>query len=272
MSRPVWFVRLIQRAFPTRFRIAQWAKRAPIVAKIVDHYLFRDDDILYLPKDNLIEIHEPIQSPDSMILPSDVVGHFIDQANHLWIMDTCFCREADNCQDYPIDLGCLFMGEAIHQINPKLGHLATREEAHAHVVRAREAGLVHMVGRNRIDNVWMGVGPTGKLLTVCNCCPCCCLWRVLPDLPPEISSNVTRMPGVSVTVSEACVGCGRCITEVCFVDAIEMIDGRAVIGDACRGCGRCVEVCPQQAIALTVEYDSFVKASINRLDALVDVR
>jgi ferredoxin len=272
MSRPIWFVRMIQRAFPSRFRIAQWTQQYPFFRKIVDHFLFRGDDILYLPKDNVIQIHEPIQQPEQTVLPSNVVGHFIDQANHLYIMNTCFCREADDCQDYPIDLGCLFMGEAVHQINPKLGHLATREEAHAHVRRAREAGLVHMIGRNRIDNVWMGVGPSGKLLTVCNCCPCCCLWKVLPDLPQEIGGNVTQMPGVSVTVTDACVGCGRCTQDVCFVDAIEVMDGRAVISEACRGCGRCVEVCPHQAITLTIEDTAYVRTSIDHLAPLADLR
>jgi ferredoxin len=129
-----------------------------------------------------------------------------------------------------------------------------------------------MIGRNRIDNVWMGVGPSGKLLTVCNCCPCCCLWKVLPDLPQEIGDNVTRMPGVSVTVTDACIGCGRCTQDVCFVDAIQVVDGHAVINDRCRGCGRCVEVCPHQAITLTIEDASYVQTSVDRLAPLADIR
>ena len=271
MSRPVWFVKIIQAAFPTRFRIAAAARRIPWFGKLVNRFLFEGDDVIYLPKDNLIRIHQPIAQPEESVLPSEIAAHFIEEANHLFIMDKCLCREADSCEDYPIDIGCLFMGEAVHQINPKLGHHATREEAHAHLVRAREAGLVHMIGRNRIDNVWMGVGPLGKLLTICNCCPCCCLWRVLPDLPPEISKNVTAMDGVSVTVTDRCVGCGTCADGVCFVDAIRMTDGRAVIGEGCLGCGRCVEVCPTQAIELSVADDAFVASSIERLAPLVDV-
>lgn len=315
MSRPIWFVKLVQRAFPTRFGIARWARRVPFIGKIVDHFLFRDDSVIFLPGDHLvarngqtkedalqvvregvpqhavpvgvpvgapagaadasqhstIQIHEAIQPPEQVALPSSVVDHFIDQANHLWIMDKCFCREADDCEDYPIDIGCLFMGEAVHKINPKLGHLATRGEAHAHLARAREAGLVHMIGRNRIDTVWMGVGPAEKLLTVCNCCPCCCLWQVLPDLPPEISGNVHSMPGVTVTVTDACVGCGLCTRDICFVDAIQLEDGHAMISDACRGCGRCVDVCPQRAIHLTVDMDASVRLSIEHLAPLVDI-
>lgn len=26
-----------------------------------------------------------------------------------WIMDTCICRDSEQCEDYPIDMGCLFL-------------------------------------------------------------------------------------------------------------------------------------------------------------------
>lgn len=45
-----------------------------------------------------------------------------------------------------------------------------------------------------------------------------------------------------------CVGCGEC-EEVCPYDAIEVIDGDAVINPTlCHQCNRCVEVCPEGAI------------------------
>ena len=79
------------------------------------------------------------------------------------------------------------------------------------------------------------------------------------------------MPGVLVTVSDRCVGCGTCTQDVCFVDAIHQVDGRAVISDACRGCGRCVDVCPEQAIEITVDGSQFVEAAIERISPLVVV-
>ena len=79
------------------------------------------------------------------------------------------------------------------------------------------------------------------------------------------------LPGVSVTVTGRCVGCGTCADDVCFVNAIRMVDGRAIIGEGCLGCGRCVEVCPTQAIKLSVADDAFVANSIERLAPLVDV-
>jgi hypothetical protein len=90
-------------------------------------------------------------------------------------MNTCLCRDAKQCKDYPIDLGCLFLGEAALGINPRLGRGVTKREALEHIRRCREAGLVHLIGRNKLDTVWLGVGPGDKLLTICHCCPCCCL-------------------------------------------------------------------------------------------------
>ena len=271
MSRPLWLVALVKKAFPTRFSLSRLTQKVPLFRKVIDHLFFRGDDIIYLPKDNIIQINQPVAQSEEIVLPSQIVEHFIAKSNHIWLMDKCICRDADNCEDYPIDLGCIFLGEAVHQINPKLGHLATKEEALAHLERAHEAGLVNLIGRNRIDTVWMGVGPGDKLLTICNCCPCCCLWRVLPDIHPEIGDKVTRMPGVSVTVTDRCVGCGACTRDVCFVDAIHLVDGRAVISDACRGCGRCVEACPQSAIELRIEGTGFVEESIARIEPLVDL-
>lgn len=271
MSRPLWFVILLKKAFPTRYFLAMLARKVPPIRKLIDHFLFEGDDIIYLPKDTVIQINQPIARAEETVLPSQIVERFIEQANYRWIMNKCICRDSEQCKGYPIDLGCIFLGEAVLQINPQLGHLATTEEALAHLQRAREAGLVHLIGRNRIDSVWLGAGPFDKLLTICNCCPCCCLWRALPDLPPEISGNVTRMPGVTVTVTDRCVGCGTCTRDVCFVSAIRLVDGRAVINETCRGCGRCVEICPQHAIELHIEDTTFVEQSIARLTPLVDI-
>jgi NAD-dependent dihydropyrimidine dehydrogenase PreA subunit len=270
MSRPLWFVGLLETAFPGRF-LAAGATRAPILGSVVDRLFFDGDDMIYLPKDRVIQINQSLEIPDEMVLPSEVVEHFIERANYHWIMNVCICRQADKCQDYPIDLGCLFLGEAVLGINPQLGRQVTKEEALTHVRRCREAGLVHLIGRNKLDTIWLGVGPGNKLLTICNCCPCCCLWRVLPHVAPQIRAKVTRMPGVTLSVSERCIGCGTCTQGVCFVDAIQLEGDRAHIGDACRGCGRCVSACPQGAIEISIEYDRFVEKSIARISQLVDV-
>jgi Fe-S-cluster-containing hydrogenase component 2 len=271
MGRPLWLVELIKRAFPTRMWLANLTQM-PGIGHLVDYSLFWEDDIIYLPKDNVIQVNEPIDGVIDTVLPSAVVEHFIREARHHWLMNYCLCREADSCQDYPRELGCLFLGEAVLKINPKLGRLVSQEEALDHLARCREAGLVHMIGRNKLDRIWLGATPGQKLMTICNCCPCCCLWKALPRLDPMISHKVTRMPGVTVAVNEACQGCEICTQEVCFVEAISMVDDKAVIDSfRCRGCGRCVEACLFEAIELTISEVDFFARAVDRLSEKVDL-
>jgi len=270
MSRPLWFVELLRKAYPGRFLAARLTK-LPILGSSVDRWFFDGDDMIYLPKNRVIPVNQPVDIPGDMVLPSEVVEHFIERANYHWIMNACICRQAEGCRDYPVDLGCLFLGQAVLRINPRLGRLVTREEAREHVRRCREAGLVHLIGRNKLDTIWLGVGPGDRLLTICNCCPCCCLWRVLPHMAPKISSKIKRMPGVTVRVNHWCTGCGTCTQNVCFVDAIHVVDDQAAISDACRGCGCCISVCPQGAIEISIEYGQFAEESIAHISRLVEV-
>ena len=270
MSRPTWFIDLIKKTFPGRFRAAELTK-VPVIGRAVDRALFAGDDLIYLPKDNIIPIGRSIPGPESVVLPSQIVEHFIEQAAYHWIMNFCICRDASACRDYPITLGCLFLGKAVLEINPQHGRLVSKEEALAHARRCREAGLVHLIGRNKLDTVWLGAGPSHKLMTICNCCPCCCLWRMLPQIDPAIGNKVSRLPGISVAVTDHCAGCGICTAGFCFVDAIRLEDGRVAISDACRGCGRCVEICPNGAIELTIDNGHFAERAVAHLTALVDV-
>ena len=184
MARPVWFVNLIKRAFPQRFWMARLTN-LPLLGGLVDWGLFDGDDLIYLPTDRSISVNENISHPGDYVMPSKVVDHFIDLASHHWVMNFCLCRAGNGCADYSQQLGCLFLGEAVLKINPSMGRLVSKDEAHQHIQRCREAGLVHMIGRNKLDVLWLGAGPGEKLLTVCNCCPCCCLWKMLPEITPR---------------------------------------------------------------------------------------
>ncbi|MFX0076568.1 MAG: DUF362 domain-containing protein [Candidatus Hermodarchaeota archaeon] len=270
MARPLWFVKLLEKTFPNIKFIAKLT-RIPILRKIFVLLLFEGDNIIYLTKDGVISINQEVENQGEMVLPSKVLEHFIEKANHHWVMNFCICRESMQCSDYPIELGCLFLGEAVLGINPKLGRLVTKEEALEHLRKCKEAGLVHMIGRNLLDKQWLGVSPGHKLLSICNCDPCCCLWRISPILTDKISSKVQKMPGVSLKVTEACIGCGTCIQGICFVDAIHMDNNRALISKECKGCGRCVEICPQNAIELTISDEKYVQKAINQIEKIIDV-
>lgn len=271
MASPYWLKFLINKTFSQRFFYSKLTHN-PVIGKLVDYLLFDGDDILILPNDKVIPINYEIDQPESLMAPSQVVEHFIRQAKTRWIMDFCICRDSTHCKDYPVELGCLFLGEAANDINPKFGRPATVEEALEHARKCREAGLVHLIGRNKLDMVWLNVRPGDRLLTICNCCPCCCLWKVLTDISPQIGDKVSRMPGITVRVTGKCIGCGTCTKDVCFVNAIKLEDKQAVINEAtCRGCGRCVAVCPNEAIEIIIDNENFVSESIERLEKVVDV-
>jgi ferredoxin len=270
VSSPIWLVKLIEKTFSQRFIMAKMT-RLPLVGALIEGFLFAGDDIIYLPHNRSITIDESVEA-DNMLLPSAIVEHFIDKANYLWIMNECICRNATDCKDFPKDLGCLFMGETAMGINPRLGRPVTKDEAKRHLERCREAGLFQLIGRNKLDTRWLNVRPGHKLLTVCNCCPCCCLWRMIPDLSPEIAEKVHKMPGVTVRVTDDCRGCGSCVREeFCFVGAIHLEGEKAAIDDACRGCGNCVSSCPNQAIELSITDWDAANELIRRISSLVDV-
>lgn len=80
------------------------------------------------------------------------------------------------------------------------------------------------------------------------------------------------MPWVNIEVTEDCSGCGICTKGVCFIDAIHLENGRAVIGEDCRGCGNCADVCPRGAIKIIIEKEDYIENAIQRLSQAVDVR
>ncbi|MFX1379657.1 MAG: DUF362 domain-containing protein [Promethearchaeota archaeon] len=269
MARPLWFVKLLKKAFPKVKFIAKLTN-FPIFNKIFDILLFKGDNIIYLPQDKIIKINKEMGEIYQIALPSQVLEYFIDKAKHHWIMDFCICRTSMECKDYPAGLGCLFLGNAVLNINPQLGRLVTKDQALDHLKKCRDAGLVHMIGRNRLDAQWLGVKPGEKLLSICNCDPCCCLWRVSSILAPNIGSKIKKMPGVEILVNDKCIGCRTCIKE-CFVNAIEIINTKAYINQNCRGCGRCVDICPQKAIDLYIEEENYIEKSIEEIDNIINV-
>ena len=262
-------VRVLEVLFPLRFQLARMTKYAPI-RRIIAKLYFEHDDMVYVPKDTVISMNRSIAPQESLVVPSRLVEYFVDQAEHRWVMNFCICREAADCQDYPKNLGCLFLGEASRHIDSRLGRSVSKKEALEHLRACREAGLVHLIGRNKLDAVWLKVKPAEKLMTICSCCPCCCLWLMLPKLDEQISAKVAKMPGVDVTIGDDCIGCGICV-DTCFVGAIALEKDRAVINGDCRGCGRCAEVCPQGSITLHIS-DNALGQTIEKIEKSVDVR
>lgn len=47
-----------------------------------------------------------------MVVPLDLIKESLKDVTFIGGMDECLCRQANDCKDYPQDLGCLFLGEA----------------------------------------------------------------------------------------------------------------------------------------------------------------
>ncbi len=265
-------VLLIEKIFPYRFTVARLTKN-PLIAPLAHKMLFEKNNLTVLPKNTVVEIqiNKKIPSPESIVVPSQVVDYFIEEANSHFIMNFCICRESMKCKNHPSNLGCLFMGNAVKEINPQFGRMASKQESHDHVEKCRKNGLVHLIGRDKFDELWLGVRSGLQLLTVCNCCSCCCLWKMLPNLDSSLASSVKKMPGINIYVTDECTGCKTCLEDVCFLNAIKVINGKATITHDCRICGRCAEICPNNAIKIIIEDDTYIEQTIQRIKKSVIV-
>ena len=277
-------VRVIKLTFKSRFALARACRKFSPLAKVVEKILFEGDDMMVIPRDHAlksgqnlklakIEVNKEIKVSENEIIPSTILKEIITNSKNRLIMNSCICRVSTDCKDYPQDLGCLFLGKGAEKISPKLGKMVTVEEALEHVDKCREAGLVHIIGRNKIDSVWLNTGPKEELLSICHCCPCCCLWKMTPELPENLGRSINPMIGAKIKFNhKICIGCGKCAeNNVCFMELITIDDGKAKIDlDQCRTCGRCVEVCTNNALTLNVDNNS-IKRSIEKVKTLVDV-
>ncbi|MFW6113506.1 MAG: DUF362 domain-containing protein [Actinomycetota bacterium] len=227
-------------------RLSPYPPFRQLSAPLVKEDIFQ---VTFLP------VAEEVPASVDTALPRQVLARLIRESSHRFIYNECICRAQEGCSLYPRDLGCLFMGEGAAHLDLSLGHPAGIDECLEHLDRASEAGLVGMIGHLWMDAAALGVlRRFDRFLVVCFCCDCCCLVRTdLRNASPEFKRTVKKLEGVTVRITDACKGCGTC-AETCFVRAISLRRGRAVIDPGlCKGCGRCAMVCPQQAIE--VDFD-----------------
>lgn len=205
-----------------------------------------------------LPVNEDIRRQENVPMPLEILDRFIEEASHRVIFNTCGCRSSMDCDHYPIDIGCLLMGDSALDGPTKLCREASVEEARAFVRRAVETGLVPVVGKALIDNFIFGIPQRHKLLTVCFCCECCCMIRYSRHSPLGIiETTFPRLAGVTMEVTDACTGCGTCV-EHCYVQALLVTGGKAVMSEYCRGCGRCATVCPNDAIVISANDPAYL--------------
>ena len=260
---------VVNRIFNWRFRIAGLTKKSKVAKKIINKMLFEKDDVVIIP--NTIKVNKTIESEGTEFLPTQVIKDVIKRCDDIVIMNTCLCRTSSKCKDYPHNIGCIFLGPTSRKIPRTFGSDATVEEALAQVDKADAAGLSHIIGRNNIDSVWMNVRPDEGLLTICHCCPCCCLWNVVPNLHDDISKKIYRLDGLKVTWNEdKCKNCLKCLKDICMFGAISLENNKININqDTCRGCGLCANTCKFDAIDINYN-DETIGNVVNRMYNLIE--
>ena len=222
-----------------------------------------------------IPINKSLGIFENKVLPFKVVEYFISKASNIFLMNYCPCRKDNDCKEHDPLIGCTWKGRDVLRIKipPERGHLASKEEALERERLAYKNGLVPMLGRLKEDSWLMGTLPDdGHFMTLCHCCPCCCVLSTVKYATKSIRNILQRMEGIMVNLNrDICTGCGQCL-EVCIFDARKIFDGKAIIDqDKCLGCGRCERKCPNGAITITIDDSSCINEFFTHIGAYVDV-
>jgi UDP-glucose 4-epimerase len=238
----------------------------PILRSVLEPYFStQDNEAIILP------VNEAVRGTESVVLPSALLTSLIERASARVVLNECLCRRGEGCRAYPHEPGCLFLGEGARGIDPHRGRPVGVEEALAHARQATGIGLVPLIVHAAFD-AWLLDIPYRRMLAICFCCDCCCTVRHGLRLgPPAFWDTVVRLPGLNVTVSSTCTGCGLCL-ETCYVHAVAMENGRARIGERCKGCGRCAARCPEGAITLGLDgHEDVLARLLARIEARTDI-
>jgi|GEM_PF-214364 len=251
--------------------LASDCSKLPVIGEFFSPWWWREKnfDVQWIP------INKQLENSGSSIIPLTILKKLIQKSAHRVILRQCACRQGYGCQNYPHDIGCLALGDATKNFDPSLGIHASVEEALEHVDKAVKAGLVPQVGQINWDAFLFGVTPASHYAIICFCCDCCCIVRRFGRMWEPIKNGerfYKSLEGVSVNISDTCIGCGECVDK-CFMDAISIQEDQARINEKlCKICGVCVEQCPQGAISIEVtDAEKMEKAFFERIESKTDI-
>lgn len=178
------------------------------------------------------------------ILPFDVARQLIEASSYIVVANTCMCREGHNCEDYPTDLGCLFLGQGAKRVTMRgRTRPVTREEALAHVKRAVSLGLVTNAIWSTVELAMIG-GDPASTVELCFCCPCCCLAFKTKNASRAFVDGITGLGISAVNNPDDCTRCHNCVNACPFAAvSVSMRYGPIIDPARCKGCGRCETVC-----------------------------
>lgn len=260
-----------------RFKVAMWTwplgklgkkvATAPLIGRVVSPIMWNEKnlDATYLP------IGETVEVEPGSVLPYKMIVDFVERASYRFVLNGCLCRTAAGCKKHPIETGCLFLGDAAARISPERGRLVSVEEAVAHVLRGKEAGLLPCVIHSSVDASLLDIDYR-RMLAVCFCCNCCCTFRTdMRGGPVAYRERIIRLPGLVMSSVGECGLCEKCARS-CSFGAVKVEAGGPVFADFCKGCGMCAAACPRRNIR--IRFDPSVNTEqvlLDRIGARTDI-
>jgi len=195
---------------------------------------------------------------EKVVIPMDMLKESLKHTSYIAGMDSCLCRDATDCKDYPKNVACLFLGEGGKTVvKHKLGRQFTYEEACNRIDEAAASGLMAQAVWIEVEQMLWGIrnDHMDKFLEVCFCCPCCCIaMRLARNAEPEDRIRFHPSGWTAVPNQTKCIGCRKCAAgpHGCPVEAISFnTDGLVQINqELCVGCGICKTRCPIDVISI----------------------
>jgi len=224
----------------------------PVLGYIYNFLMFFKPDHKRFTRGVILPLNVDLtDSVENVVMPIELMKKAVREASYITIMRACICRDAQKCETYPIDHGCIFIGQGARVLEErKIGRKATVEEALAHIDKGAAAGLVGQSLWIEVEQyVWgMKNEDMHRFLELCFCCPCCCTaFKIFRNSGEDVRQRVRSVGWkayVDKDITQACGSCKIC-SQKCPVGAISNPNGLAVVDQKkCVGCGICESECP----------------------------
>lgn len=257
MSDKRWPLALKLYHFFVKFSV--WMKEGGIRGKIYKKGIMLSPDMEAHTSTVVMPLNVDLtDQSEKVTVPMDIIKESLKYATFIGGMDTCLCRDANGCEDYPHDVACLFFGEAGRTIvKHGLGRQLSYEEACERVDRAAEHGLMGQAVWIEVEQLLWGIrnDKMDQFLEICFCCPCCCIAMRLARNATKAERHRFHPAGwTAVPDRTKCSGCRKCVSgpNGCPVEAISFgEDGKIMIDqELCVGCGICKTRCNQDVIKI----------------------
>jgi Pyruvate/2-oxoacid:ferredoxin oxidoreductase delta subunit len=192
---------------------------------------------------------------ESAILPADAARRLVESASYIAGLNVCICRESHKCKDYPVDDGCMFLGEGARTIRHTGARELTKEEALGRLDRAKRLGLVNNIIWSSNEMKILGADQK-RTVELCSCCPCCCLMFKTRDGSRAFMDSFKGFGVCKVVNADECTHCTNC-ERACPFRAIRASRQSEPYIDVsiCKGCGRCEMACKHEVLKVFPLYN-----------------